>query len=125
MNPAPWQNAVFPVDVTDDGIVSPLDALLIINELNNSGARLLSPPDEDNAPPPFIDVNGDNFVAPLDALLVINYLNNPPAAAVQAIFEAEPTSTITAAHAAAALADIYDLEADEKRRRLGKAIGDV
>ena len=122
----PWQNAVLPVDVTNDGVVSPLDALLIINELNNSGSRLLSPPAEDLAPPPFIDVNGDNFVAPLDALLVINHLNNPPAvAAVQAIFATEPTSSITAAHAAAALADIDDHDAEEKRRRLGKAIGNA
>ena len=106
--------------------MSPLDALLIINELNNSGSRLLSPPAEDLAPPPFIDVNGDNFVAPLDALLVINHLNNPPAvAAVQAIFATEPTSSITAAHAAAALADIDDHDAKEKRRRLGKAIGNA
>ncbi len=75
-NPSPWKNHDLPEDVTGDGAVVPLDALLIINELNGEGARPLPvPPDPNDLPPPFLDVDGDNFLAPIDALLVINYLN--------------------------------------------------
>ena len=58
--------------MNSDTFVSPIDALLVINDLNAIGARpLVDPP----TGPPFIDVNGDGFLSPLDALLVINYLN--------------------------------------------------
>jgi hypothetical protein len=66
---SPWQNQRDPNDVDDDGFVSPLDVLLIINNLNEKGARLLSASD---TTPPFLDVDGDSFVAPVDVLLVIN-----------------------------------------------------
>ena len=53
--------------------MSPLDALIIINELNQFGV----PHDTS------LKVNGDEFLTPLDALLVINHLNqlggSPPA----------------------------------------------
>ncbi|MEM7311586.1 MAG: GEVED domain-containing protein, partial [Planctomycetota bacterium] len=95
----PWQNTNAGSggfeDVNNDGIVSPIDALLIINELNNpqvsdpnNGALSL---DEDDLPGengPFLDVNGDGFVSPIDALLVINRLNNPaPAAPLSSGFD--------------------------------------
>lgn len=72
---APWQNPVDALDVDQDGEVIPLDALLVINELNDIGAHDLAPPAGPTAPPPFFDVNGDAHVSPLDALLVINFLN--------------------------------------------------
>jgi hypothetical protein len=62
-------------DVNRDGDVTPLDALLIIIELNSSGPHALPTPPPSS--PPFFDVSGDNQVTPLDALLVINYLNDP------------------------------------------------
>jgi PKD repeat protein len=72
----PWQNAVAALDVDDDGEIVPLDALLIINYLNEHGSHALPvpiiPPD---GPPPFLDVDGDDWIAPIDALLVINELN--------------------------------------------------
>jgi hypothetical protein len=73
---APWRNAAFPEDVSGDGIVVPLDALLVINRLNGGGDGTLPQPSEENGPPPFVDVDGDNLLAPIDALLVINYLND-------------------------------------------------
>lgn len=115
---APWQNSQFPEDVSNDGIVAPIDALLVINDLNQLGARPLPPPVDPNVPPPFLDVDGDGFVAPLDALRVINYLNNPPVAARIAEPNAATTTNIQPAHAAAALADMFDEDADEKRRKL-------
>jgi hypothetical protein len=77
----PWQNATLPEDVDNSGQVVPLDALLVINELNTVGGGTLPvPPTADWAPPPFLDVNGDNFLSPIDALLVINFLNQAAAA---------------------------------------------
>ncbi len=72
---SPWQNLIQFVDVNDDWRVSPIDALLLINELNLQGSRVLSPPDGDQLPPPYLDVSGDNRLSPIDVLLVIDYLN--------------------------------------------------
>jgi hypothetical protein len=72
-----WQNLRNRYDVNSDGYISPIDALLIIYDLNQNGSRVL---DEPPAGPPFIDVDGDGAVAPRDALLVISVLNgNTPA----------------------------------------------
>ena len=83
---ADWQNPINPWDVDgNDGpeSVTPLDALLVINELSRHdvsafGTGMLPElgPD-DSSPPPFVDVNGDNIVSPLDALMVINRLSSP------------------------------------------------
>jgi len=71
----PWLNDN-PLDVTNDGVIAPIDALSIINELNGIGARPLPPiPQGTMTIPTFLDPNGDNFVSPVDALLVINWLN--------------------------------------------------
>jgi hypothetical protein len=73
----PWQNPTNPRDVNNDGRVVPLDVLVIINELNQFGARPLPAPTGSNSPPPFWDTNGDGNLTPADALLVINFLNSP------------------------------------------------
>jgi VCBS repeat-containing protein len=70
------------LDVSDDGTVSPLDALLIINVINagftaNGPTSAISA--QSAASEPFYDTNGDHFVSPIDALLVINYLNSKSA----------------------------------------------
>jgi hypothetical protein len=67
-----YTNALMPLDVNADGMVSPLDALLIINRLNASGARFMSGP---NSAAPYCDTNADLMITPVDALLVINHLN--------------------------------------------------
>ncbi len=58
------QNPLNAYDVNNDGAVSPLDALLVINTLETG----VSPRDT------FTDVNGDTAMSPIDALLVINEL---------------------------------------------------
>ncbi len=68
-----WQNPVNRFDVSNDGVVSPLDALLVINELSARGSRSLVGSTLQR--PPWVDVSGDVAVSPLDALLVINRLN--------------------------------------------------
>jgi hypothetical protein len=67
-----WHNRVRPFDVNNDNFVTPIDALLIINFLNVSGAG----PVPTGSPPPFFDVNSDDFISPVDALMVINALNS-------------------------------------------------
>ncbi len=72
-----WHNRATATDTNNDGIVSPLDALLCINELSN---RVVSDPitgalpDIEGVPLAFIDVDGNHIVSPLDALLIINEL---------------------------------------------------
>ncbi|MFM7072577.1 MAG: Ig-like domain-containing protein [Planctomycetota bacterium] len=64
-------------DVNGDGFVTPIDVLMVINDVNAYGARALSGGAAGEAPANrvFLDVNADRFVSPLDALLVINFLN--------------------------------------------------
>jgi hypothetical protein len=69
-----WQNSLNRLDVNNDGRVSPLDALLVINDLNRNGGRVLA--GTGIVAPPYVDVSGDGRVSPLDALLVINALNS-------------------------------------------------
>ncbi len=59
------------LDVNDDGWVSPLDVLLVINQLNGDRLTVLA----SGADYYQFDVSGDGYLSPLDALLVINYLN--------------------------------------------------
>ncbi len=74
-----YQNVTNKFDVNNDGAVSPVDALLIINALNQLGsgdlATMLPAASEYTPPTAFLDVNGDGFVAPGDVLIVINFLN--------------------------------------------------
>lgn len=69
-----WQNAVNQFDVNRSGIVEPLDALVVINNINSLGSRQLEAKPADYSGP-LIDVNGDGSSGPLDVLLVINSLN--------------------------------------------------
>ena len=67
-----FQNGVLRFDVDGDGQVSPIDVLIIINDLRRNGPRDLRPTDF----PPifFVDINGSGSVEPLDVLQVINFL---------------------------------------------------
>jgi hypothetical protein len=88
-----WQNQRDPLDVDDDLGIFPLDALLIINELNQpfysnpADGKLPPPPDP---VPQFLDVDGDGYVSPNDAVLVINFLNSDQNPNKAVVAEAEP-----------------------------------
>ena len=71
-----WCNARESHDVNDDGRVSPLDALAIINSLNAEGTRQLPSDSVGHTARLFYDVNRDGFISPRDALQVVNYLNS-------------------------------------------------
>lgn len=84
-----YQNPQAALDVNADGIISPIDALLVINYINDGLPTFLPP--TNFQPAPFIDVNGDESVTPLDVLLVINHLNeqsNTPGGEGEASFAA-------------------------------------
>jgi hypothetical protein len=80
-----WHNSAQPLDTNGDGSIAPNDALLIINQLNFCGSRLLlNSPVRAITPQTIdpaglwsiqVDTNGDGLLGPQDALLVINYLN--------------------------------------------------
>lgn len=61
-------NSYEPEDVNDDGDCTPLDALIVINELNTG---------DSTATRNFVDVNGDGQRTAMDAVMVINRLNRP------------------------------------------------
>lgn len=69
---SPRHHAASPHDVNGDGVVSALDALLIINDLSRNESRMLEYHERTG---PAIDVNNDGSVTALDALLVINWLS--------------------------------------------------
>jgi hypothetical protein len=71
-----FKNASNIYDVDGDRSVTPLDALLLINELNARGPHSLVGRSVPSRGARFVDVSGDEFLNALDALLVINYLNN-------------------------------------------------
>ena len=63
-------NLMNPSDVNMDGTASPIDALMIIDEINRSGRPNAS------QSPMMADTNNDGFVSPVDALVVIDTLNS-------------------------------------------------
>ncbi len=77
------QNAKNAFDVNDDGMVSPLDALLTISELTR---RQQSPAVELDGK--FYDVSGDGLTTPLDVLLIISDLTRSRGAGVSGEGEA-------------------------------------
>ena len=73
-----WHNAAIPEDVNNDGAVTPSDALVLINILNDTGAETL-PAEGPGADDPSLDVTNDGQLTPVDLLVVINFLNDPNA----------------------------------------------
>ena len=69
-----FHNFVMPEDADASGVVTPLDALVVINDLN---ARFANSASDSNyaASRMKTDVDGDQAITPLDALVVINALN--------------------------------------------------
>ncbi|MCA9160247.1 MAG: hypothetical protein KDA72_18070, partial [Planctomycetales bacterium] len=62
-------------DVNMDFVVSPMDVLLVINALNQGGARSFGEGESGDRLTALLDVNGDKMLTPMDALTIINRLN--------------------------------------------------
>ncbi len=88
-------------DVNNDGFISPIDVLILVNSLNTGGSGLLAAGSsagsgEGGTGKYFLDVNQDNYLSPLDALMVINELNlrqNGGSGEGEAATEAAPLAT--------------------------------
>jgi hypothetical protein len=76
LSQTPWRNPTLASDVNNDGAVTPLDALLLVGQMNSGfGGELPLVPTEDRPLPPYWDPDGDNILAPSDILTVITSLN--------------------------------------------------
>ena len=70
-------------DVNQDGVVTAIDALQVLNLINEIGngtledlaARMAEGEDGTAHPLARFDTNGDNFLAPVDALIIVNWIN--------------------------------------------------
>jgi len=72
-------NFAMPEDADASGSVSPLDALVVINELNRPETNGASDSSK------MIDVDADGRLTPLDALVVINFINRSPSTGEESI----------------------------------------
>ncbi|MCC6510217.1 MAG: hypothetical protein IT423_14015 [Pirellulaceae bacterium] len=68
-------NVTLPADVDTDRVVAPIDALILINLLNNDVDRSLCSSNASGEETLLVDVNNDGWLSPIDALLVINNIN--------------------------------------------------
>lgn len=74
-DPTPHHNDANPYDVDGDGVLTPLDPLIVINHINENGIGPIDEPGEGEGAVPDLDVDGDGEVTPLDILILINKLN--------------------------------------------------
>lgn len=72
----PFHNYLVESDVDGDFAITPLDALVVINQLNSAGSGSLANREAPTNRNGLVDVNADNALSPLDALIVINALNS-------------------------------------------------
>jgi len=71
-----FHNFVLPEDADASGSITPLDALVVINRINQS--RSANPSSPTSSGSGLVDVDADGSLTPLDALSVINQLNYQP-----------------------------------------------
>ncbi|MCA9180845.1 MAG: hypothetical protein KDA51_05310, partial [Planctomycetales bacterium] len=117
------------------GYVSPIDALLIINDLNSNGAHPVPSGIGGTGEPPseMLDVNGDGLITPMDVLLIINHLNSRAAARAQLdstsisstdseVSKAMISTPLESAYAGASAAPTGLDSAEERRQRENASI---
>ncbi len=97
-----WQNPTNKYDVNHDGVVGPIDALVLIEAINNDlfPTNVLPLP-APSPPPDYYDVNGDGLLSATDVLLEIQYLNVQPPTSSNPAVATTATSTPVMAFAAA------------------------
>lgn len=106
---SPFTNPVNRFDVDNDGYVVPRDALYLITDINENGARQLNPL-IGAVSGPYLDVTGDGFLSPRDARDLINEINR--LAALQSV-ASEPDDSGVAAAVDAALNSSSDGDEEE------------
>jgi Dockerin type I domain len=100
-------------DANNDGAASPLDALVVINDLNSNGSTKL--PDWPSRDQYSKDINRDGYLSPLDVLQIINYLNERASSEVfaegEAIILVEVASSVVKSQINVAASSRDDYEA--------------
>lgn len=128
--PANHQNPLDRHDANGDGKIVPLDALVIINEVNSrrisdTVGKLTDPAQIANFDRVYRDINGDGFLTSIDALIVINQLNARASAA-----EGEPrvdefTSIATAGWPSGASAPMVSNNRNDREMVIRESAADV
>ena len=116
-------------DVNNDGFVTPIDVLAVVNFLNTAGTTDLTPwapGGEGEAEGPYYDVNSDYVISPMDVLGVVNFLNS---LAVQAGGEGESSGealvALASPVAADALSGLLAWEVDQSPNSQGSFSGEL
>lgn len=106
--PSPLTNPANPQDVNGDGLVTPLDVLVVINRLNGEygSEYVVALLNREPNFRTFVDVNGDYLISPLDVLVVINYLNTHSFGAGEAESESDFIDALVPGN------DFWDAEVD-------------
>lgn len=125
VGPAPEGESL---DVNADGLVTPIDALLVVNELNDNGSHEVLAEGEAFGPLNF-DTNRDGFVSPADVLYVINHINSQIAvgegeevdANLQDRVIGQSLEPASLDRHIAHLAQVHHRELDDSTRRLSEA----
>ncbi len=120
----PYQNAANHFDVNGDGIVSPIDALILINYINANPGQVVIPPGQPT--PPYLDVDGkDNAATPNDVFLVVNALNaaafgGSEGEGASAVASAVTPRSVTATPAQLGVSSFSTLSYAQPARELGQ-----
>jgi hypothetical protein len=96
-NTRPFNNPLRELDTNRDGVISPVDALIVINRIIDQGSGPLAALTSVAGLTEFfyIDTSGDRSVSPLDALVVINFLNDPTGVAEGEFAPSLPTPVVS------------------------------
>ena len=101
-----------PLDVDDDGSITPLDALTLVNDINVNKIRDLPTGVPSRAP--YLDTNGNGQLDPLDVLEIVNYINTNKAGGGGA--EGESRIDASKVDYAFAIADLESLVGSERSK---------
>jgi hypothetical protein len=105
-------NTMNALDVSGDRLVSPMDVLLVVNELNAVQSTSKNTF--------FLDTSGDGLLSALDALLVINFLNTEMIASGEGPADVSVSRSSQSALTDQAISEFWALDFDRmpKRSRL-------
>ncbi|PAY17727.1 hypothetical protein CKO51_20015 [Rhodopirellula sp. SM50] len=120
-----WQNPIDRYNVDRSESASPLDALIVINEIARRGddeLALGTPSAFQQANPSFVDVSGDSMLSPIDALMVINYLGRQAADAETEAFDDRDDAAPTSSHVLMEPIGPHVHEPDESQQAIDLAI---
>ena len=102
-------NTLDALDVSGDRLISPMDVLLVVNELNALQST--------STGTFFLDTSGDGLLSALDALLVINFLNAEMYASGEGPRDVPDLPSNQSTLTDLAISDFWSLDFDRKPKR--------